>query len=1327
MAGFLDSPLTDAQAFGDRPTVIQPERLLDAAPQSFFDRELDTFGDGMTGENEEASFLGKLARDTGRAVGTSIPGRIAMNLTPDLGFGLEAAANSPQELETPGPNYGTILGLGLDIAATWPIFGAGAAITARHVSAHVAQKIAAPTAREIAFGQSVAWGLGLPSMEILAGADAETILLSGALGFMAPYAPGMIGRGVQKASGAGAEISQRLMLKAADAGNRAFLQLPEPVRMEAIKDLNRIRSVASPVLQTLRVAARDLAPKQRDKIERSAIETMNTQYMHWTHLRGEGKGINVDRFLWQVGEDYLPGYGDDLVQVWSLLGKDGLLRISKDPHVNANFKAAWNSYVDSAMPAFFDRLRVGSLVINPKTGVHTPVGSMIDHLWTAYRGFATSSLKALDSMGPAGKVIAKTLDTTNRDLRRQQKTYIHRFMRGLVVKKKHPDYIPDADLENFAHTREALKGASIEEKQAVYAALPQWAKDLWMFFDSTSLADMRMVGVSVKTLGGAGESFPHMWDYPNLQKWFMEPGNMDRYANMVGMGPGARTRLFQEFRAMQGYRTMDDAALTPLRGSPAAGGGEDVMHALKDNPIFDMAMNHERHLRSSMDTRRTLRVTRAQAEELGMPLLSVRQTTLAYMDQVAERVAVAKNWGPNLELMVGVNARQTYERGWGHVQRSQAEALTGKAGGVGPDNLRPLTERHFQREAASGVDVTNRVRAGRKIGEDVLTGTGRTRITEESMVNSAGRLQNNAVMDRLARTAKGGDLHGVPPELLAARTNTEAVGGLLGEVYRQNGHDNVAFKAASELAMRGIGIVPPMGPLSKLLRPIQANVMVPSKLGLAVISNAGQSVNTIADVGFKNWWDAVKLYKSIAKDIEKRGYTQMHTQGSTLRSAAEAQKISRSIMRGNRGADDLQRLGESRIRRGPPPGQGDNIPMTVKGIDRLRGTPMQEAGPTGIMHTPQGTPPVRTDTLQLLGPEERQGINELRLFFEEQQLLHKHLTQTIQDVLSRGQLQASAGQNVPPTSKFMSMIGADSSKTLGHYFLEWSGFTTVERLNRLTAALAGRRWMEKNFHIALTQRNTPELTKHAKMITREFKALGVDLKNAVERGYLTHDDYFYGALKVSDRTQFQTRPTDLPLFWSSPEARVFRFLKTFSFQQSKFLKDRVIKRGIKGMKEGNVADMRPLMAFGTIFPATGMFLGDIRSIVKAREPEHNKMFAEEYVEGIGWVGGLGLMGDIVRSMNGSREQLYSFGAGPTLTEVFEHADAAWEVVRTGNPKPLAKELIRDTPWIGQDVLGTRDALEKFAGLKRTPKGKQFKGRRSAPGKQRAKPNRRATP
>ena len=118
----------------------------------------------------------------------------------------------------------------------------------------------------------------------------------------------------------------------------------------------------------------------------------------------------------------------------------------------------------------------------------------------------------------------------------------------------------------------------------------------------------------------------------------------------------------------------------------------------------------------------------------------------------------------------------------------------------------------------------------------------------------------------------------------------------------------------------------------------------------------------------------------------------------------------------------------------------------------------------------------------------------------------------------------------------------------------------------------------------------------------------------------------------------------------------------------------------------------------TVFPVTGMMVGDVRSLLKGKEPKHDKTYIQEGMSGIGYMGGLGILGDLITASKGSYLQLAEFGMGPVLTEVNQHAKAVAEVLHRGNVKPLAKELLRDLPLVGQNVLQTRTAIEKATGL-----------------------------
>lgn len=147
-----------------------------------------------------------------------------------------------------------------------------------------------------------------------------------------------------------------------------------------------------------------------------------------------------------------------------------------------------------------------------------------------------------------------------------------------------------------------------------------------------------------------------------------------------------------------------------------------------------------------------------------------------------------------------------------------------------------------------------------------------------------------------------------------------------------------------------------------------------------------------------------------------------------------------------------------------------------------------------------------------------------------------------------------------------------------------TGFTAVERFNRLLAAQAGIRTAEELSAVSLGTKKLPwyGITNAQQRATADLQRMGVDVANLRSTGALSAADKANAGFWMSHKTQFGTRFEDLPLGWSSsPVAKVLLQFKGFSFKSGKFMKDELVKPALRG-------DVAPLARF---VAAAGLFGG----------------------------------------------------------------------------------------------------------------------------------------
>ncbi len=267
-----------------------------------------------------------------------------------------------------------------------------------------------------------------------------------------------------------------------------------------------------------------------------------------------------------------------------------------------------------------------------------------------------------------------------------------------------------------------------------------------------------------------------------------------------------------------------------------------------------------------------------------------------------------------------------------------------------------------------------------------------------------------------------------------------------------------------------------------------------------------------------------------------------------------------------------------------------------------------------------------------------------------------------------------------------------SRLNLGGFTLSKTGFNAMDDFNRFAAAYSGKSWLEGSVTKGVRGGLSPKAISRT---AAEFKKLGLDFNDIVRRGAMTTEETVRGAMRISDLTQFRIRPYDLPLYWSSPNAAAFRMLKTFAFNQARFLNTEVLgaakRYAATGGREGS---MKPLAFFLAGYPAVGLGIGSVRDILKGKEPFAEKTPMGAYLTAHAWVGGLGILTDFAKSAeNGSRAML-ALGAGPAINMGVNFVEASVKSIE--DPNHLGRFMTRNLPIPGfaQNVGGLRDAVDE---------------------------------
>lgn len=205
-------------------------------------------------------------------------------------------------------------------------------------------------------------------------------------------------------------------------------------------------------------------------------------------------------------------------------------------------------------------------------------------------------------------------------------------------------------------------------------------------------------------------------------------------------------------------------------------------------------------------------------------------------------------------------------------------------------------------------------------------------------------------------------------------------------------------------------------------------------------------------------------------------------------------------------------------------------------------------------------------------------------------------------------------RNLITTQSTREMVASSAvvSDTMSKYLLEQFGTATgvarkvsetalrlygvlgIDRLGRVIAGAAGGEYL-----LSLSKQLAKEGIKNtpkSKLIQRQLRELDISpavmLRNMKAKKQPFTDSNLRVAMKrVSDITQFRSRPGDLPLWFQSDHARLVTQFKSFLFQSGSAI-NRIL---IKEAKRGN---FKPLMIAGSISPFVGAGVQELRQSMK---------------------------------------------------------------------------------------------------------------------------------
>jgi hypothetical protein len=283
---------------------------------------------------------------------------------------------------------------------------------------------------------------------------------------------------------------------------------------------------------------------------------------------------------------------------------------------------------------------------------------------------------------------------------------------------------------------------------------------------------------------------------------------------------------------------------------------------------------------------------------------------------------------------------------------------------------------------------------------------------------------------------------------------------------------------------------------------------------------------------------------------------------------------------------------------------------------------------------------------------------------------------------------------------------AGGTDALPAKYLEWIGFTPIERMNRLLGANTSLRTMEEL--IKKSGRWTDDIGRRG--IAREELTPEI-VEQVVNGGMLPQHLADRVGLLGADASQHATHYKDLPLWMQGPMARVMFQYKSFVYQQTRFLGREVLQPARKYFKSGGKeGTIMPLLRAAGVFTLGAETVNYIRQHTRAAAGKLTGLdyeveeFDEDHplwqlFEHSMYVGGLGAAGDLVE--RASRRDLKGWLLGPTfgdITDVSEGLIATLRKMSDEGPEgfpwdKLMVEAQRRVPGVG--TLLPREPLKEL--------------------------------
>jgi hypothetical protein len=166
---------------------------------------------------------------------------------------------------------------------------------------------------------------------------------------------------------------------------------------------------------------------------------------------------------------------------------------------------------------------------------------------------------------------------------------------------------------------------------------------------------------------------------------------------------------------------------------------------------------------------------------------------------------------------------------------------------------------------------------------------------------------------------------------------------------------------------------------------------------------------------------------------------------------------------------------------------------------------------------------------------------------------------------------ASIADSAVYESTLFPTIVQDAAGRAGEFVLKYTGFTPVEKMNRVLAGFSGALY---------AQRQAERLVEGgSRAAEKRLLELGIDpARVRASNGELTLEQKLMAGQRVLNETQFRARVSELPFFANTPWARMLLMFRTFSINQTRLMWDQMSRRPTRMVAFG--AGIMPVAGIG---------------------------------------------------------------------------------------------------------------------------------------------------